>query len=163
VLTELSSRHNIFSPSHIFTRDSHTTESPWHGEETLHRILGKICTFRSANRRLNSGRITLPRVRSRAQALDRALATLCARAAHGRRLSHATQPCPRAPISTSGAQQSTLHFASRPEQKLQLRRALHRPPSLPKHGHRGQPFPTTPSLALAPGRLPREAVKLSRA
>jgi hypothetical protein len=73
-------------PGHIFTRDSHMTERPWHGEETLHRILGKICKFRSANRRLNSGRITLPRVRSRAQALGRALAALCVRAAHDRRL-----------------------------------------------------------------------------
>jgi hypothetical protein len=44
------------------------------------------------------------------------------------------QPCPRAPISAPGAQQSARHFASRPEQKLQLRRALHRPPSLPEHG-----------------------------
>jgi hypothetical protein len=73
------------------------------------------------------------------------------------------QPCPRAPISTSGAQQSALHSASHPEQKLQLRRALHRPPSLPEHDHRGQPFPTTPSLALAPRLLSREAVKLSQA
>jgi hypothetical protein len=47
--------------------------------------------------------------------------------------------------------------------KLQLRRALHRPSSLPKHDHRGQPFPTTPSLALAPGLLSHEAVKLSQA
>jgi hypothetical protein len=43
-----------------------------------------------------------------------------------------TQPCPRAPISTPGAQQSTLHSASCPEQELQLWRALLRPPSLPE-------------------------------
>jgi hypothetical protein len=73
------------------------------------------------------------------------------------------QPCPRAPISAPSAQQSTHHFASHPEQKLQLRRALHRSPSLPEHGRRGQPFPSTPSFALAPGRLPREAVKLLQA
>jgi hypothetical protein len=30
-------------------------------------------------------------------------------------------------------------------------------------GHHGQPFPTTPSLALAPRRLPREVEKLSQA
>jgi hypothetical protein len=30
-------------------------------------------------------------------------------------------------------------------------------------GRHGQLFPTTPSLALAPGRLPREAEKLSQA
>jgi hypothetical protein len=62
-----------------------------------------------------------------------------------------------------GAQQSTPHSASLPEQKLQLRRALHRPPSLPEHGRRGQPFTSTPSLALAPGWLPREVVKLFQA
>jgi hypothetical protein len=39
----------------------------------------------------------------------------------------------------------------------------HHPPSLPEHGHCGQSFPSTPSLALAPGRLPREAVKLPQA
>jgi hypothetical protein len=111
-------------------------------------------------RRLNSGRITLPRVRSRARAFGRALAALYARATHGRCLfPHA----PRVPISTFGAQQSALHFVARPSQKLQLRRALHRPPSLPKHDHRGQLFPTTPSSALAPGRLPREVVKLLQA
>jgi hypothetical protein len=79
-------------PGHIFTQDSHTTGRPWHGEETLHMILGKICTFRSANWRLNSGRITLPRVRSRAQALGHALAALCARTAHGRLLSRTPTP-----------------------------------------------------------------------
>jgi hypothetical protein len=39
----------------------------------------------------------------------------------------------------------------------------HRPPSLPKHDRRGQPLLLTPSLALAPGLLPREAVKLLQA
>ena len=77
---------------HIFTWDSHTTGRPWHGEETLHRILGKICTFRSTTTRLNKGRNTPPRVRWRAQALDRALAALYARTAHGRLLSPAPAP-----------------------------------------------------------------------
>jgi hypothetical protein len=58
----------------------------------LHRILSKICTFRSANRHLNSGRITLPRVRSSAQALDRAMVAPCARATHGRHLSSVPAP-----------------------------------------------------------------------
>ena len=73
------------------------------------------------------------------------------------------QPCLRAPISAPGAQQSTPHSASLPEQKLQLRRALHRPPSQPEHDRRGQPFPSTPSLALAPRRLPQEDVMLFQA
>jgi hypothetical protein len=89
--------------------------------------------FRLANRRLNSGRITLPRVRSRAQALGRALAALCARRARSAPVLRAcAQPCPRAPISTSGAQRTALHCASRPEQELQLRRALLCPSSLPE-------------------------------
>jgi hypothetical protein len=50
-----------------------------------------------------------------------------------------TQPCPRAPISTPGAQRSALHSASRPEQDLPLRRALPRPPSPP------EPRPPRPS------------------
>jgi hypothetical protein len=111
-------------PGHIFIQNSHTTGRPWHGEETLHRILGKICTFWSANRRLNSGRIRLPRVRSCAQALGRARSASFPRAC--------AQPCPRAPISTPGAQRSALHSASRPEQELQLRRALPCPPSPPE-------------------------------
>jgi hypothetical protein len=85
--------------------------------------------FRSANRCLNSGRITLPRVRSRAQALGRALAALCARRARSA-LVPCAQPCLRAPISTLGAQRPALHSASRPEKELQLRRALLCLPSL---------------------------------
>jgi hypothetical protein len=120
-------------PGHIFTRDSHTTGWPWHGEETLHRILAKLCTSRLAKRHLNSGRITLPHVRSRAQALGRALAALCVRCARSASVSRAcTQPCPRAPIRTPGVQRSALHSASCPAQELQLRRALLRPPSLPE-------------------------------
>jgi hypothetical protein len=42
------------------------------------------------------------------------------------------QPCPRASISIPGAQQSALHSTSRPEQELQLRRALLHPPSPPE-------------------------------
>jgi hypothetical protein len=37
------------------------------------------------------------------------------------------------------------------------------PPSLPEHGRRDQSFPSTSSLALAPRRLLREAVKLRQA
>jgi hypothetical protein len=33
------------TPDHIFTWNSHKTDSPRHTEETLHRIFGKICTF----------------------------------------------------------------------------------------------------------------------
>jgi hypothetical protein len=33
------------TPDHIFTWNSHKSDSPWHREETLHRIFGKICTF----------------------------------------------------------------------------------------------------------------------
>ena len=126
-------------PDHIFTRDSHKTEIPWHSEETIHRILGKICTFRSTNIHLNKGRNKRPRVRSRAQALGRALAALYTCATHGRLLSPTPMPshCPRAPISTPSAQESTPHSSSLPEQKLQLRRALHRLPSLPEHGCHG--------------------------
>jgi hypothetical protein len=121
-------------------------ESPWHGEEMIHRILGKICTFRSTNRRLNLGRNTPPRVRSRAQALGRALAALCARRAWSAPVARAcAHPCPRAPISAPSAQQSTLHLVSRPEQKLQLRRALHRPPSLPEHGRLASPSRRPPA------------------
>jgi hypothetical protein len=94
-------------------------------------ILRKICTFRSTNRRLNKNRNKPTRVRSRAQALGRARSAPVPRAC--------AQPCPREPISAPGAQQSTPHSASLPEQKLQLRRALHRPPSLPEHGRHGQP------------------------
>jgi hypothetical protein len=39
----------------------------------------------------------------------------------------------------------------------------HRLPSLPEHGRLDQSFLTTPSLALAPRQLPREAVKLLQA
>jgi hypothetical protein len=115
-------------------------------------------------RRLNSGRITLPRVRSRARAFGCALAAPCARAVPGRCMS------PRLlPATPEGAYKYLWCAAVRsslrrtPEQKLQLRWALHHPTSLPEHGRRGQPFPTTPGLALAPGRLPREAEKLSQA
>jgi hypothetical protein len=39
----------------------------------------------------------------------------------------------------------------------------HRTPSLPEHGHCGQPLLLTPSLAPVPGPLPREVVKLLQA
>jgi hypothetical protein len=132
----------------------------------LHRILGKICTFRSANRHLNLGRITLPHVRSRAQALDRALAALCARRAWSAHVPRAcAQPCPRAPISTPDAQRSTLYSASRPEQELQLRRALLRPPSLlepqPPRPAPSSHFLATPVARLA-SSVAREAFQVLR-
>jgi hypothetical protein len=33
------------TPDHIFTWNSHKIDSPWHREETLHEIFGKICMF----------------------------------------------------------------------------------------------------------------------
>jgi hypothetical protein len=109
------------------------TGRPWHGEETLHRILGKICTFWSANGRLNLGRITLPRVRSRAQALGRALAALCARTVHGRLLSPRLRPAmPKGTYKYLGCAIVCPSLCLMPEQELQLRRALLRPPSPPE-------------------------------
>ena len=63
------------------------------------------------------------------------------------------QPCLRAPISTPGAQRSALHSASRPEQELQLWRALPRPPSLleprPPRPAPSSHFQATPVTRLA--------------
>jgi hypothetical protein len=58
------------------------------------------------------------------------------------------QPCPRAPISTSGAQRSALHSASRPSKNSnsgEVSSARHHRPSL---GHRGH-FQAAPVTRLA--------------
>jgi hypothetical protein len=47
--------------------------------------------------------------------------------------------------------------------EVRREREAPRPPPLPEHGRHGQPFPSTPSLARALGKLPREAVKLFQA
>jgi hypothetical protein len=62
------------------------------------------------------------------------------------------QPCPRVPISTPGAQRSALHSASRPEQELQLRRALPRPPS-PSEPRPPRPAPSSHFQAAPVTRL----------
>jgi hypothetical protein len=49
-----------------------------------------------------------------------------------------------------------VHPKPRPSQRspeFAVETKRHRPPPLPKHGRRGQPFSSTPSLALAPGQL----------
>jgi hypothetical protein len=137
---------------------------PWHGEETLHRILGKICTFRSANRRLNSGRITLPRVRSRAQALGRALATLCVRATHGRLLSPVPAPshargCLLVPRVRNGLPFTPPLASSKNSNSGELSSARHHCSSL---GHRGQlpPAASKPRQLLVASPVARETFQV---
>jgi hypothetical protein len=60
----------------------------------------------------------------------------------------------------------TAHPEPRPSQRspeFAVKSEHRRPPSLPRLGHRGHPFLLNSSLALAPGSLPNEAVKLLQA
>jgi hypothetical protein len=71
------------------------------------------------------------------------------------------------PINASRALAvGTAHPAPRPSQRspeFAVKSEHRRPPSLPRLGHRGHPFLLNSSLALAPGSLPSEAVKLLQA
>jgi hypothetical protein len=142
-------------PDHISTRNSQTTESPWHREETIHKIVGKICTF---------GRPT--GVWTRAETKPPHVRPLPGAPEHARAPDPTPSPVP-APIKQPKASTVLPRMPlvpSKPEfAGLPLSTTRHRPPSLPDHGCHGQPFPSTLSLALARGRLPREAVKLSQA
>jgi hypothetical protein len=55
------------------------------------------------------------------------------------------------------------HPSQRSPEFLAVKSKHRRPPSLPRLGHRGHPFLLNSSLALAPGSLPSEAVKLLQA
>jgi hypothetical protein len=56
-----------------------------------------------------------------------------------------------------------LHTPSQRSSEFAVKSEHRRPPSLPRLGRRGQSFLLNPSLALAPGSLPSEAVKLLQA
>jgi hypothetical protein len=120
------------------TQLPHTNNIAQSGEHILQWDLAQICEDLEPMNTWKRPHCVSPRVRSRAQVLGRALAALCARAAHGRLLP--PRLCPAMP---EGAYKSPWcaavhpHPASIPEQKPQLRWALRRPPLLPKTHYRG--------------------------